>query len=99
MPPGDMAPVIATSIFFLSFASVLILRGPLGKALARRIEGGSSQVDSRVVPVVEELQGRVAELEERAERIHELEERLDFAERLLAQGREQVQLPIPRERM
>ncbi len=99
MPPGDMAPVIATSIFFLSVATVVILRGPLGKALARRIEGASGQVDTHLFPVVEELQGRVAELESRVERMHELEERLDFAERLLAQGREQVQLPVPRERM
>ena len=99
MPAGDFAPVIATSIFFLSFASVLILRGPLGRALARRIEGASGQVDTHLFPVVEELQGRVAELESRVERMHELEERLDFAERMLAQGREPVQLPIPRDRM
>jgi hypothetical protein len=89
-----MAPVIATSIFFLSVATVVILRGPLGKAWARRIEGASGQVDTHLFPVVEELQGRVAELESRVERMHELEERLD-----LAQGREQVQLPVPRERM
>ena len=99
MPPGDLAPVIATPIFFLSAATVVNLRGPLGKALARRTEGASGQVDTHLFPVVEELQGRVAELESRVERMHELEERLDFAERLLAQGREQVQLPVPRERM
>ena len=99
MPPGDFAPVIAMTVFTISVAAVVILRGPLGKAWARRIEGGSGQVDTRVLPVVEELQGRVAELEERVERMHELEERLDFAERLLAQGREPVQLPVPRDRM
>ena len=90
MPPGDLAPVIATSIFFFCVASVVILRGPLGKAWARRIEGASGQVDAHLFPVVEELQGRVAELESRVERMHELEERLDFAERLLAQGRDEA---------
>jgi len=82
MPPGDLAPVIATSIFFISFASVLILRGPLGRALARRIEGTAAPGN---------LEGRVAELERQADRVHELEERLDFAERLLAQGRQDAE--------
>ncbi len=99
MGSGDVAAIFISGFFMLSIASVIILRGPLGKAWARRIEGGSGQVDTHVLPVVEELQGRVAELEERVERIHELEERLDFAERLLAQGREPVQLPVPRDRM
>lgn len=81
MPPGDLAPVIATCTFFVAFASVLILRGPLGKALARRIEGAAAPGN---------LEGRVAELERQAERVHELEERLDFAERLIAQGRQEA---------
>jgi hypothetical protein len=34
----------------------------------------------------------------RALQLYEVE-RLDFAERLLAQGRDPVQLPVPRERM
>lgn len=99
MPPGDLAPVIAMTVLTISVAAVAILRGPLGRAWASRIEGGSGQVDTRVLPAVEELQGRVAELEERVQRMHELEERIDFTERLLAQQREQVQLPVPRERM
>jgi hypothetical protein len=99
MNPNDVAPALVGSLFFLSVAAVIILRGPLGKAWAKRIEGASGQVDTQVFPAVEDLQGRVAELEERVGRMHELEERLDFAERLLAQGREAVQLPVPRERM
>lgn len=38
-------------------------------------------------PVVRDLAGRVEMLEAQALRVQELEERLDFAERLLAQGR------------
>ncbi len=69
MPPGDVAPVVVTIVFFVSAAATFILRGPLGKALARRLEGGPAQ------PQDAALERRVAELEER----------LDFAERLLAE--------------
>ncbi len=99
MGSGDVAAIFISGFFMLSIASVIILRGPLGKAWAKRIEGASGQVDTQVFPAVEDLQGRVAELEDRVGRMHELEERLDFAERLLAQGREAVQLPAPRDRM
>ncbi len=88
MPPGDLAPVVVSSIFLIAFASVLILRGPLGRALARRIEGGSAAAgEPALLATVAELEARMAELEQQAGRVHELEERLDFAERLLAQGR------------
>jgi len=94
MNPNDVAPALVGIIFFISTAAVIVLRGPLGKALARRIEGASGQVDTQVFPLVEELQGRVADLEERVGRMHELEERLDFTERLLARSREAPRLPV-----
>lgn len=60
-------------------AAAVIARGPLGKALARRLEGGSAQGDpDATMHALEEMRGRMAELEER----------VDFAERLLAQSRE-----------
>ncbi|HET9134136.1 MAG TPA: hypothetical protein VFN90_07525 [Gemmatimonadales bacterium] len=69
----------------------LLLRGPVGKALAAMLEGsGSDQLAQRV----QELELRLAESEHRAmtsgevdqayARLAELEERLDFTERLLA---------------
>lgn len=88
MNPNDVTALVSVTFLF-SLSAVLILRGPLGKALARRIEGASGQVDAHLFPLVEELQGKVAELEERVGRVHDLEERLDFAERLLAKQREQ----------
>jgi hypothetical protein len=88
MNSGDLAPVIVTVVMMVSAAVVLILRGPLGKAWARRIEGTSGQS----LPEVEQLQGRVTELEQQVDRLHELEERLDFTERLLAQQREQPRI-------
>lgn len=43
-------------------------------------------------PDQEELQARIAELDDVKRRVGELEERLDFAERLLAQKRESERL-------
>jgi membrane protein implicated in regulation of membrane protease activity len=60
-------------------AAAVILRGPLGKALARRIEGRQEAGDNEaLVQAMEELRGQMAELEER----------VDFAERVMAQQRE-----------
>jgi hypothetical protein len=42
---------------------------------------------------VEELEARLGELEQMQYRVADLEERLDFAERLLGQQREQERLP------
>ena len=71
----------------ISAAVVFILRGPLGKALARRLEG--KQGDSgETTELLEELHQQAAENEGLAGRVAELEERVDFAERLLARGQE-----------
>lgn len=42
--------------------------------------------------LIEDLQSRVAELEQVKQHVAELEERVDFAERLLAQQREQPRI-------
>ncbi len=44
-------------------------------------------------PETEDLQARLAELDELKRRVGELEERVDFAERLLARQREGERLP------
>ncbi len=85
MPPGDIAPVILVSVLALVTGAVLIFRGPVGRALARRIEGTIGEVP--------ELEGRLQEIEGRlqtaeAER-SELLERVEFAERMLLTAREQ----------
>ncbi len=95
MGSGDIAAIFVSGFFMLSVAGVIILRGPLGKAWARRIEGTAGQPDPKALPEVEDLRARLGELEQQVDRIHELEERLDFAERLLAQAREPAQLPNP----
>jgi hypothetical protein len=60
----------------------IVLRGPVGKALARRIGGD----DEGAIPP--ELPAEIlGELDDLRHRVLELEERVDFSERLLAQGR------------
>jgi hypothetical protein len=58
----------------------VVFRGPLGQALARRLEAGAGQAADQeaVLHALDEMRGRMADLEER----------VDFAERLLAQSRE-----------
>jgi len=91
MNPNDVAPMVMAVVLFVSVAAVLIFRGPIGKSIARRLEGNAAAAP--------ELAARVAELEHRLEedrgRVAELEERLDFAERLLASAKEPVR-ELPR---
>ncbi len=62
--------------------------GPIGRAIARRIEGRDpGPADLRDVEV------RLGTLEHQAQRVQELEERLDFTERMLAQRQEVARLP------
>ena len=70
-------------------AVVLVLRGPVGRALARRIEGTAGQSEGLSLAEADELRSRMSELELQQSRLSELEERLDFAERLLANERKQ----------
>ncbi len=61
--------------------AAVISRGPIGKAVARRISGD----DGGAIPP--ELPGEIlGELDDLRTRVLELEERVDFSERLLAQG-------------
>lgn len=76
-------PFIVPVVMFLSIAAMVILRGPLGKALADRIAGRRPEVPSR-----EDGDHVSAELDEMRQRLSELENRVDFAERLLAKGRD-----------
>jgi Tfp pilus assembly protein PilO len=82
MPDLGAGVVIAIVVFCLGMAR--ILRGPIGEAMADRLRHGQrSRADATVMADMEELKTRLAEVEER----------LDFAERLLAAGREVDQLP------
>ena len=94
MDSGDMAGMVITSVITIAIAGTIILRGPLGKALARAIEVGSGashiqDEDGRLA----HLESRVTELEAGQTRLTELEERVDFAERMLARPEVPARIP------
>lgn len=63
----------------LGVVGAVIFKGPVGKALGRRIENGAPAEPSP------ELMG---DMEDLRARVMELEERLDFTERMLSKARE-----------
>jgi len=84
---GELAMFLA-----IGAAAVALLFGPIGSALARRLGGRPDPGDAHVE--IEEMRARVTdEVDDLKNRLAEVEERLDFAERLLAHGREADQLP------
>ena len=96
MLPHDFIPIaaMATSLIgtsVLVWGVVRILRGPVGQAWARRINGNVDHPDHLEDEVLE-LRDAVAGL---ADELRETNERLDFTERLLAaspeRGREEVE--------
>ena len=98
MVGSEWAPAITFSIFALSAGAVIVLRGPMGKALAEWIRGWSHTeakwIEAKAAPgEVAELRADVEELRHQLVEVHE---RLDFAERLLAKAREPERLAPPR---
>ncbi len=72
------------AIITLGIVAAILGRGDVGRALARRIEHGpAGAADGETQAELDDMRGRVAELEER----------VDFAERLLSRQRETAQLP------
>lgn len=76
---------IVPAMVILGIGGAIVLRGSIGKALAERIRNGV-QVEGppEVIAELDDLRGRVLELEER----------LDFAERLLATSRTESQAAL-----
>lgn len=85
----DVAKAFAVSILCLSIASIFVLRGPLGRALADRIAGRSREHPGEDDVLRAEVDGL-------KQRLSEVEERLDFAERLLTKQRDAERLAQPR---
>ncbi|MGH7516672.1 MAG: hypothetical protein ACREOC_04260 [Gemmatimonadales bacterium] len=72
------------------FGLVQLTRGPVGQALARRIQGRAAEADGEVRMELAELRDQVDTLRGTLE---ETQERLDFTERLLSQARPADRLP------
>lgn len=78
MDPGSM-------MFFMVFMvpiTAIIVKSPLGKALADRIAGRTGGDDPRLLAEIDALR---TELDQVHEHLAEVNERLEFNERLLAQ--------------
>lgn len=77
----------------MSLASVTALGFGLMRSVNRHLErkwqAARAGGDERVLHEVEELRSRLEGLEDVHARVLELEERVDFAERLLTEGKEQ----------
>lgn len=93
VPPGSEMSVtgslegIAAVVLLLGAGLIVAaLIWPLIRALARRIEGGAASTEMQVE--LDGLRERARQLEEMQPRMAELEERVDFTERIVAQGRE-----------
>ena len=66
-------------LIVLGVVGAVIFRGPVGKALGRRLEhGGLAEPSAEFMAELDEMRGRVMELEER----------LDFTERMISKARE-----------
>ena len=84
---GELAMFLA-----IGAASVAMLFGPIGAAVARRIGGSPEPGDAHME--IEEMRALVTtEVSDLRSQLAEVEERLDFAERLLAQPGPENQLP------
>ena len=76
----DVASVMFIMIFMVPI-SAIVVKSPLGQALADRIAGRSGESDGRLLAEVDALR---AELDHVNEQLSEVHERLDFNERMLA---------------
>ena len=99
MGPGE-AMVGVT--FFLMLGATIVLRGPLGKALAERIagrrlfdKGADPQATELLEHQAELLEQAARDLEEVKLRLAEVEERQDFAERMIAQRADAGRAGLP----
>jgi len=91
---GMITGTIMTAFFIIG--GVMVFRGPVGQAIARRIQGKAGDLEQEMITEVQALRDHVLALEQT---VGELEERLDFNERLLAQSRDPgaAQLGSPRQ--
>lgn len=85
---GDSFEYVLMGMLALGGLSWIAFRGPIGRAIASLLEGGSNDADSVTSARLAEVEGRLQEITLEMQRFMEIEERLDFTERLLAQSAE-----------
>lgn len=83
--------ILAILGIVLGFIVVVKVIGPLMRVWVRKLEGKSAPPELQAE--VAQLRDQIAEVEPLRHRVLELEERVEFAERLLAQRKDQDLLP------
>lgn len=89
MGPGE---ALALVTLVLTIGGTIVLRGPLGKALADRIAGRHPARRAEDADLAGQLDRTATEVDDLRHRLAELEERQDFTERVLAAQREPERL-------
>jgi hypothetical protein len=85
-----VGPDVVVPFMIFGGGTVIALSfSPVGRALARRLGGREAAVESAALAEVDALRD---DLQALRHEVGDLQERLDFAERLLAQARDQGQL-------
>jgi hypothetical protein len=86
--------IVAVTFIFGGGSLFLLAISPVGKAVADRIRGSGKQVPDGLTRQIEDSQmALLDEIEALRQELGEVQERLDFAERLMARGREAPRLP------
>jgi len=79
-----------------TFIAVLIVGGPISKAVAKRISGHAAAGGAELQELLQQTEQRLEDtdlrLADTTERLADMEERLDFTERLLARQNAREQL-------
>lgn len=88
----EAGEALVAMTLFLTIGATVVLRGPLGKALAERIAGrrlSDRGADPQAAGLIEQqadlLEQAARDLEDIKHRLGEVEERQDFTERMIAQ--------------
>ena len=100
---GQWMPFVAMIVLAVVIGTTLVLRGPMGKALAQWIRGWSKtdeqwlamQAAKHGVVGGGEVERLLGEVDELKRWLAEAEERLDFTERLLARDRDAQRVAPP----
>ena len=100
---GQWMPFVAMIVLAVVIGTTLVLRGPMGKALAQWIRGWSKtdeqwlamQAAKHGVVGGGEVERLLGEVDELKRRLAEAEERLDFTERLLTRDRDAQRFAPP----
>ncbi len=91
-----MEDILAVVLIFGGGTLAALAFSPIGRAIGDRIRGRSAGADGLRAELAEHREALTEELQTLRQEVSELAERVDFAERLLAKGREADRLAPPR---